>query len=43
MRLEEAAPVRRVIEAHHFLADLTLRRVVYDCNKEADDLAAAAK
>ena len=33
-------PVRRVVEAHHFLANLTLPygRVVYDYNKETDDL-----
>jgi hypothetical protein len=38
-------PVRRVIGAHHFLADLTLPygRVVHDYNKEADDLAEAAE
>ena len=35
-------PVRRVIGAHHFLADLTLPfgRVVHDYNKEAEQLAA---
>jgi len=33
-------PVRRVVEAHHFLTNLTLPygRVVYDYNKETDDL-----
>ena len=38
-------PVRRVIGAHHFLADLTLPygRVVYDYNKQAEDLAEAAE
>jgi len=38
-------PVRRVIGAHHFLADLTLPygRVVYDYNKEVDGLAQAAE
>jgi acetoacetate decarboxylase len=38
-------PVRRVIGAHHFLADLTLPygRVVYDYNKQADELAEAAE
>ena len=38
-------PVRRVVGAHHFLADLTLPygRVVYDYNKQADDLAEAAE
>jgi hypothetical protein len=38
-------PVWRVIGTHHFLADLTLPygRVVHDYNKEADDLAEAAK
>ena len=39
-------PVRRVIGAHHFLADLTLPfgRVVYDYNKQSeDDLAEAAE
>ena len=36
-------PVRRVIGAHHFLADLTLPygRVVYDYNKQNDELAEA--
>jgi acetoacetate decarboxylase len=35
-------PVRRVVGAHHFLADLTLPfgRVVHDYNKEADQVAA---
>jgi len=34
--------VRRVIGAHHFLADLTLPygRMAYDDNKEADDAVA---
>ena len=34
-------PVRRVVGAHHFIADLTLPygRVVYDYRKEAEDLA----
>ena len=34
-------PVRRVVGAHHFLADLTLPygRVVYDYNKQDEDLA----
>ena len=38
-------PVRHVVGAHHFLADLTLPygRVVYDYNKEADDIAQAAE
>jgi acetoacetate decarboxylase len=38
-------PVRHVVGAHHFLADLTLPygRVVYDYNKETDDLAEAAE
>ena len=38
-------PVRRVVGAHHFLADLTLPygRVVYDYNKQGDDLAEAAE
>jgi acetoacetate decarboxylase len=38
-------PVRRVIGARHFLADLTLPygRVVYDYNKQNDDLAEAAE
>jgi acetoacetate decarboxylase len=36
-------PVRKVIGAHHFLADLTLPfgRVVHDYNKEAEQLATA--
>jgi acetoacetate decarboxylase len=36
-------PVRKVIGAHHFLADLTLPfgRVVHDYNKEAEQLASA--
>jgi acetoacetate decarboxylase len=35
-------PVRRVLGAHHFLADLTLPfgRVVHDYNKQAEPLAA---
>jgi acetoacetate decarboxylase len=34
-----------LVGAHHFLADLTLPygRVVYDYNKQADDLAEAAQ
>jgi acetoacetate decarboxylase len=38
-------PVRRVVGAHHFLADLTLPygRVVYDYNKQGEDLAEAAE
>jgi acetoacetate decarboxylase len=38
-------PVRRVIGAHHFLADLTLPygRVVHDYNKQSDALAEAAE
>jgi acetoacetate decarboxylase len=38
-------PVRRVVGAHHFLADLTLPygRVVYDYNKQGDELAEAAE
>ena len=38
-------PVRRVIGAHHFLADLTLPygRVVNDYNKQTDELAEAAE
>lgn len=38
-------PVRRVIGAHHFLADLTLPygRVVYDYNKQSKELAEAAE
>jgi acetoacetate decarboxylase len=38
-------PVRRVVGAHHFLADLTLPygRVVYDYNKQTDELAEAAE
>jgi len=38
-------PVRRVIGAHHFLADLTLPygRVVFDYNKEVDAIAQAAE
>jgi acetoacetate decarboxylase len=38
-------PVRRVIGAHHFLADLTLPygRVVHDYNKQSDTLAEAAE
>jgi acetoacetate decarboxylase len=38
-------PVRRVVGAHHFLADLTLPygRVVYDYNKQDEDLAEAAE
>ena len=38
-------PVRRVVGAHHFLADLTLPygRVVYDYNREQDGLAEAAE
>jgi acetoacetate decarboxylase len=38
-------PVRRVIGAHHFLADLTLPygRVAYDYNKQGEDLAEAAE
>ena len=38
-------PVRHVVGAHHFLADLTLPygRVVYDYNKQADDIAQAAE
>lgn len=37
-------PVRRVIGAHHFLADLTLPygRVVFDYNKEVDAVAQQA-
>jgi acetoacetate decarboxylase len=35
-------PVRRVVGAHHFLADLTLPfgRVVHDYNKEAEPATA---
>jgi len=38
-------PVRRVVAAHHFLADLTLPygRVLHDYNKQNDDLAEAAE
>ena len=38
-------PVRRVVGAHHFLADLTLPygRVVYDYNKQDEGLAEAAE
>jgi acetoacetate decarboxylase len=38
-------PAQRVVEAHQFLADLTLPygRVVYDDNKETDDLVEAAQ
>jgi acetoacetate decarboxylase len=38
-------PVRHVVGARHFLADLTLPygRVVYDYNKQADDIAEAAE
>jgi acetoacetate decarboxylase len=38
-------PVRRIVGAHHFVADLTLPygRVVYDYNKETEDLAEAAE
>lgn len=38
-------PVRRVVGARHFLADLTLLygRVAYDYNKRAGDLAEAAE
>jgi len=38
-------PVRHVLGAHHFLADLTLPygRVVYDYNKQSDDMAEAAE
>jgi acetoacetate decarboxylase len=34
-------PVKRVIGAHHFLADLTLPfgRVVHDFNKQVDEAA----
>ena len=37
--------VRRVIGAHHLLADLTLPygRVVYDYNKQNEELAEAAE
>ena len=37
-------PVRRVVGAHHFLADLTLPfgRVVHDYVKEAEEAQAAA-
>jgi acetoacetate decarboxylase len=37
-------PVRRVVGAHHFLADLTLPfgRVVHDYNKEAEQLVGTA-
>ena len=36
---------RRVVGAHHFIADLTLPygRVVYDYNKQDEDLAEAAE
>jgi acetoacetate decarboxylase len=35
-------PVRRVVGAHHFLADLTLPfgRVVHDYNKQAEQVVA---
>ena len=38
-------PVRRVVGAHHFLADLTLPfgRVVHDYNKEAEPATALLK
>jgi acetoacetate decarboxylase len=38
-------PVRRVVGAHHFVADVTLPygRVVYDYNKQAEDFAEAAE
>jgi hypothetical protein len=38
-------PVRRVIGAHHYIADLTLPygRVAYDYNKEVDDITQAAE
>ena len=38
-------PVRHVVGAHHFLADLTLPygRVVYDHNKQTGDIAEAAE
>ena len=38
-------PVKRIVGAHHFLADLTLPygRVVFDYNKDAADLAQAAE